>query len=188
MFDYPHTVPGGTRANSSIYRVDLGLQILPRHIAYGTVYAGYLVQDFAQSGLGTVSAPDFGGRLVWNVTPLTTLTFNGLRTFITGTPSSGTTAIPGPAGNGYLSTTVVANADHELLRNLLLNLNTSYENDSFQGITRTDNVFTVGAGARYLVNRNLFLGGSFTYYQRNSTAAGASYSQNVVMLRVGTQF
>src|SRR6516164_1589641 len=130
LFDYWRTVPGGTRPNSSIYRVDLGLEIFPRHIAYGTVYAGYLVQDFAQSGLGNVSAPDFGGRLVWNVTPLTTLTFTGLRTFNTGTPSSGTTAIPGPAGNGYLSTTVVANADHELLRNLLLNLNTSYENDS----------------------------------------------------------
>jgi len=188
LFDYSHTVPGGTRANSSIYRVNLGLQILPRHLIYGTVYTGYLVQDFAQSGLGNVSAPDFGGRLVWNVTPLTTLTFTGLRTFNTGTPSSGTTAIPGPAGNGYLSTTVVANADHELLRNLLLNLNTSYENDNFQGITRTDNVFTVGAGARYLVNRNLFLGGFFTYYQRNSTVAGASYSQNVVTLRIGTQF
>ena len=188
LYDYWRTVPGGTRPNSSIYRVNLGLQILPRHLIYGTAYAGYLVQNFAQSGLGSVSAPDYGGRLVWNVTGLTTLTFSGLRTFNTGTPSTGSLTVPGPAGNGYLASTVAANADHELLRNLLLNLSTSYENDSFQGITRTDNVFTVGAGARYLVNRNLFLGGSFTYYQRSSTAAGASYSQNVVMLRVGTQF
>jgi hypothetical protein len=188
LFDYWRTVPGGTRPNSSIYRVDLGLEIFPRHIIYGTVFAGYLVQNFAQSSLGSVSAPDYGGRLVWNVTRLTTLTFNGVRQFNTGTPSSGTTAIPGPAGNGYLATIVSANADHELLRNLLVNLSTSYENDSFQGITRTDNVFTLGTGLRYLVNRNVFLGGFFTYYQRNSTAAGASFSQNVVMLRVGTQF
>jgi uncharacterized protein (PEP-CTERM system associated) len=83
---------------------------------------------------------------------------------------------------------VAANADHELLRNLLVTLGASYENDNFQGITRTDNVFTLGAGARYLVSRHLFFGGSLTYYQRSSTAAGASYSQNVVMLRVGTQF
>jgi hypothetical protein len=188
LYDYWRTVPGGTRPNSSIYRVDLGLQIFPRHIIYGTVFAGYLVQNFAQAGLGSVSAPDYGGRMVWNVTRLTTLTFSGLRTFNTGTPSSGSLAVPGPAGNGYLSSTVAANADHELLRNLLVNLGASYENDSFQGITRTDNVFTVGAGARYLVNQKLFLGGSLTYYQRNSTAAGASYSQNVLMLRVGTQF
>jgi hypothetical protein len=62
------------------------------------------------------------------------------------------------------------------------------ENDSFQGITRTDNVFTGGAGLRYLVNRNLFLGGSFSYNQRSSTLAGVSYTQNVLMLQVGTQF
>jgi hypothetical protein len=188
LYDYWHTVPGGTRPNSSIYRVDAGLQIFPRHIVFGTAYAGYLVQNFAQTGLGSVSAPDYGGRLVWNITRLTTLTFSGLRTFNTGTPSSGTTAISGPAGNGYLATTVAANADHELLRSLLLNLNAGYENDSFQGITRTDNVFTAGAGVRYLVNRNLFLGASFSYYQRSSTLAGASFNQNVLVLRVGTQF
>jgi hypothetical protein len=188
LYDYWHTVPGGLRPNSTTYRVDLGLQILPRHIIYGEVYAGYLVQNFVQSSLGSVSAPDFGGRLVWNVTRLTTLTFNGLRTFNTGTPSVGTTAIPGPAGNGYLASTITVNADHELLRNLLLNLNTGYENDSFQGITRSDNVFTGGAGFKYLVDRNLFLGGSYSYYQRSSTVAGASYTQNILMLRVGTQF
>ena len=188
LYDYWHTVPGGTRPNSTVYRIDLGLQILPRHIIYGQVYAGYLVQNFAQSGLGSTSAPDYGGQLVWNVTPLTTLTFNGLRAFYTGTPSVGSTSVLGPAGNGYLASTVVANADHELLRNLLVNLNAGYENDSFQGITRTDNVYTFGAGLRYLVNRNLFLGGSYSYYQRSSTAAGASYTQNILMLRVGTQF
>jgi hypothetical protein len=188
LYDYWHTVPGGVRPNSTIYRVDLGLQILPRHLIFGEAYAGYLVQNFVQSSLGSASAPDFGGRLAWNVTPLTTLTFNGLRTFNTGTPSVGTTAIPGPAGNGYLASTITVNGDHELLRNLLLNVNGGYENDRFQGITRTDNVFTGGAGLKYLVNRNLFLGGSYSYYQRNSTVAGASYTQNILMLRVGTQF
>jgi hypothetical protein len=188
LYDYWHTVPGGTRPNSSVYRIDAGLQIFPRHIIFGTVYAGYLVQNFAETGLGSVSAPDFGGQLVWNITRLTTLTFTGLRAFNTGTPSSGATAIPGPAGNGYLATTVTANADHELLRNLLLNLNAGYENDTYQGITRTDNVFTAGTGVRHLVNRNLFLGGSFAFYRRSSNFTGASYTQNVLTLRVGTQF
>ena len=81
--------------------------------------------------------------------------------------------IPGPAGNGYLAQTITANADHELLRNLLVTLNASYENYSFQGITRTDNFFTASAGLKYLVNRNLFLGGAFSYYQRSSSLAGS---------------
>jgi uncharacterized protein (PEP-CTERM system associated) len=78
--------------------------------------------------------------------------------------------------------------DHELLRNLLLNVNAYFENDSFQGISRTDNVFNVGAGVKYLVNRNLFLGGTYSYQQRSSSLAGGSYTQNIVMLRLGTQF
>jgi len=164
------------------------LQILPRHIIYGQAYVGYLVQNYARSGLGSTASPDYGGRLIWNVTRLTTLTFDGLRTFNTGTPTVGGTAVTGSAGTGYLTSTITANADHELLRNLLFNLNASYENDSFQGITRTDNVFTAGAGLTYRMNRNLFLGGSYSYYQRSSTLAGASFTQNILMLRVGTQF
>ncbi len=184
LYNYWHAVGN----NSSIYRINLGLEIRPRHLIYGEAYVGYLVQNYARQALGSASAPDYGGQLVWNVTPLTTLTFTGLRAFYTGTPSTGGTTVSGPAGNGYLSSTIDVNADYELLRNLLLNLNTGYENDSFQGITRTDNVFSVGAGARYLVNRNLFLGSSLSHYQRSSTFARASFNQNIFMLRVGTQF
>jgi len=64
----------------------------------------------------------------------------------------------------------------------------SYENDSFQGTTRTDNLFSAGAGFRYLVNRNLFLGGTYSYLQRSSSLSGASYTQNILTLRLGTQF
>jgi hypothetical protein len=175
-------------ANSTTYRFDFGLQILPRHIIFGNVYAGYLVQNYTQSSPGSTQFPDYGGELVWTVTTLTTLTFDGLRTFYTGTPTSSSVVITGPAGNGYLASSVGVRADHEVLRNLLVNLNATYENDNFQGITRTDNVFSAGTGVTYLINRYLFLGGSFSYYKRSSTASQSSYTQNVVLLRLGTQF
>ena len=176
-------------ASFTTYSANFGLRIAPRHLIFGNVYAGYLFQNSGQSTTGS-SFPDFGGELVWTVTTLTTLTFDSVRTFYTGTPSNGsTTAITtGPAGNGYLSSTVGARADHELLRNLLLSFNATYEDDSFQGITRTDHVLSAGTGFTYLVNRYLFLGGSFSYYQRNSTISGVSFSQNILMLRLGTQF
>ena len=183
VYNYWHAA----NANSKTYRADLGLQILPRHLIYGQVYVGYLVQNFAQPGAGSISTPDYGGQLVWNVTQLNTLTFTGARTFYTGTPSNGSTFVLGPAGNGYLASTVTANLDHELLRNFLVNLYSGFENDAFQGITRSDSVFTGGGGCRYLINRHLFLGGSFSYYRRTSTFPGVSYTQNIVMLRIGTQ-
>jgi hypothetical protein len=182
LYDYWRTVPGGVRFNSTVYRVDLGLQILPRHIVYGEIYAGYLIQNFALSSLGTSSSPDAGGRLIWDITRLTTLTLTGLRTFVTSNPSIGTT------GAGYLTSIFTVTADHELLRNLLLNVSASYENDSFHGFGRTDNVFNAGAGFRYLVTRNLFLGGTYSYLQRSSSLSGASYTQNILLLRLGTHF
>jgi hypothetical protein len=112
--------------------------------------------------------------------------------FNTGTPSSAgvmvTGPVTGPAGNSYLSRTFTVNADHELLRNLRLNLNATYVNDSFQGITRTDNSFTGGAGFKYFVNQNLFLGGLFSYERYISTASGSSFTQGILTLRAGTQF
>ncbi len=121
------------------------------------------------------------------------MTFNtgtpGGTTFSTGAPAPGsTTFITGSAGNSYLSRTITANANHELLRNVLVNLGATYGNYTFQGITRTDNFVILGAGLRYLVNRNLFLGGSYLFTQYTSTIPRSSYNQNVVTLRVGTQF
>jgi hypothetical protein len=182
LTDYTHTIPGGVRFNSTGYRADLGLQILPRHILSGEIYAGYLSQIYQVSGLGSISGFDAGGRLVYNVTRLTTATFTGLRTVIPSNPTIGTT------GTSYLATTVAGNIDHELLRNLLLNANIGYENDSYLGVSRTDKILSFGAGFKYLLNRNLYLGGSYGFQQRNSTVAGSGYTQNILMMRLSTQF
>ena len=123
-------------------------------------------QDFNVSSLGSITAPDAGGRVVWNVTRLTTLTFNASRTVNTTNPSIGN-------GTGYLDLVAAANVDHELLRNLLLNANVSYEIDEFQGLSRTDNALSAGASVKYLLNRNFYLGGSYTYQQRSSTGTAA---------------
>jgi hypothetical protein len=183
VYNYPNTPPGGVSFNSTVYRVDAGLQILPRHLIYGEVYVGYLTQNFRTSSLPSTSGLDLGGRLVWNVTPLTTLNFNAVRTFQTTNPSSGT-------GAGFLQSLVIASVDHELRHNILLNARAGFENDSFQGISRNDDIFSAGAAVRFLLNRNLYLAGSYSYQQRTSTgsAAGVPYSQSIVMLRLGAQF
>ena len=181
LFDYWHTVPGETRPNFTTYRIDLGLNILPtNHIIYGDAYVGYLVQNFAQSSLGSTSTPDYGGDLTWSITPRTTFTVSGLLTYNTGTPGN----IP-LAGNSYLSKTFSGTVRHEVLPNLQLFLTGNYINNSFQGISSADNVFLINAGARYQVNRNLYLGGDIYYAQQTGVSP---FSQNIFTLRVGTQF
>jgi hypothetical protein len=183
LFDYLRIPVGQISPNFSTYRVDIGLQILPRHLISGDAYVGYLVQNFSQSSLGSTSTPDFGGDLTWRITPLTTLTFTGLMTFNTGTPG---TSIP-TAGNSYLSRIFTAGVSHQLLPNLQLGFTGTYINNSYQGISRTDNVFVVSAGLRYQVNRNLYLGLDGYYTQQNSTG-GPPFTQDGVTLRAATQF
>jgi hypothetical protein len=180
LSEYQHTAPGGVRFNSSGYRADFGLQILPRHLIFGEIYAGYLNQVYHIGG--SLPATDFGGRLVYNITPLTTAIFTGLRTVAPSNPSVNNT------GTGFLSTTVTASVDHELLHNLLLSGAVGYENDVYLGISRTDNVLSTAFAVKYLASRNLFLGGTYTYQQRSSTISSISYSQSILLLRVGTQF
>ena len=199
LFDYWHTIPGEPRPNFTTHRIDVGLQILPtNHIIYGDAYVGYLVQNFAESSLGSTSTPDFGGDLTWAITPLTTLTFTGLTTFNTGTPGTIAVGTPGTivagapgaivpsAGNSYLSRVFSAGVNHQLLPNLQLGLTGNYINNTFQGTTRAaDNVFIVDAAVRYQVNRNLYLGGD-VYYAKQT--GGFPFSQNIFTLRAGTQF
>jgi hypothetical protein len=141
-----------------------------------------LTQIYDVSGLGSISGLDAGGRLVYNVTRLTTATFTGLRTVIPSNPTIGTT------GTSYLATTVAGKVDHELLRDLLFTASAGYENDAYLGISRTDNILNFGTGLKYLLNRNLYLGGSYGYQHRSSTAAGSSYTQSILMVRLSTQF
>jgi hypothetical protein len=176
LTDYPHMVS----FNSTGYRADLGLQVVPRHILSGQIYAGYLSQMYTRGG--SSSGLDAGGRLVYNVTPLTTANLTGLRTFYPSNPTIGTT------GNSYRATIITGSVDHELLRNLLLNGNASYENDTYVGISRTDNIFGIEAGLKYLLNRNLYLSWSYGYQQRTSNIIGSSYNQSILMMRLSTQF
>jgi hypothetical protein len=184
LFAYPHTTPGGVRFNSTVYRSDLGLRIGPRHVLYGEVYIGYLSEIFALSSLGSVTSPDAGGRLIWNVTRLTTISFNALRTFQTTNPSIGV------IGTGYLDSSAVVYIDHELRHNFLVSANAGYENDQFQGISRTDSILSAGVSLKYLLNRNLYVGPSYNFQKRASSGslAGLPYSQSIVTLRVSTQF
>ena len=121
--------------------------------------------------------------MAWSITPLTTLSLTGLFTFNTGTPGS---TVP-LAGNSYLSRIFTAGVNHQLLPNLQLGFTGTYINNSFQGISRTDNVFIASGGLRYQVSRNLYLGLDGYYAEQNSTG-GTSFTQEGVTLRAATQF
>jgi hypothetical protein len=183
--DYDHAAIGQSGRDSHGYRVDVGARIDLTGISYGEFFVGYLRQQYVSSFFGSIGGIDAGANIVYNLTQLTSLTLKGSRT-VQDTNFAVVGAAPSP---GYLESSVGLSVDHELLRNVLLNATGAYVNDDFKGIDRTDKGFNAGVGAKYLLNRNLYLGANYTFERRiSSGAAGIGpFSRNIFMLRVSTQ-
>jgi hypothetical protein len=183
--DYDHAAIGAPTRTSYGFRLDTGVRIDLTGVTYAELFVGYLDQEYESAILGTVSGPDVGANVVWNATQLTSLTLKVERA-IQDAPAAivGATASP-----GYFHSTAGISVDHELLRNVLLNGHLTYANDDFHGINRTDNDYLAGAGAKYLLSRNFYLGADYTLEHRDSsgTLATNPFTRNIFMLRLSTQ-
>lgn len=183
--NHDHSAPGFPTQDSHGFRVDTGMHVEVTGITFADVYVGYLRQDYRSASFGSISGIDVGGNLTWNATTLTTVKLNAERTV-----QDSNQLVTGLANSpGYLHSVAGVSVDHELLRNVLLNANASYANDDFQGINRTDDVYTAGVGAKYLLNRHLYLGATYSFQHRSSSGTDAinPFSQNIFMLRLSTQ-
>ncbi|HET7594266.1 MAG TPA: outer membrane beta-barrel protein, partial [Stellaceae bacterium] len=183
--DYDHSVIGQPVRDSHGYRADIGARIDLTGLAYGEFFVGYLRQEYRSSTFGSIGGLDAGANIVYNITQLTSLTLKGART-AQDTNFAIVGAAPSP---GYLESSVGLSIDHELLRNLLINGTAAYLNDDFKGIDRTDKVYQAGVGAKYLLSRNLYVGGNYTFQRRISsgTSGIGPFSRNIFLLRVSTQ-
>jgi hypothetical protein len=172
--------------DSNGYRVDGGMRIDLADLTYAEFYGGYIEQDFNAAQFSALRGVDYGARLVWNFTAVDTMNLAVTRTI-----NNANAEAPGVATSpGYLATIENFSVDHELLRDLLLNANLGYEVDFWRGISRTDHIVDFGFGAKYLVNRYLYLGASYTFQQRfgsSTQSANVPYNQNIVQLRLSSQ-
>ncbi len=170
---------GGVDRDSKGWEVVAGIALDLGGVTFGNIFAGYLSQDFDDRTLKTVDGLNFGGDITWNPTRLTTVKLAVTRTVEE-------TTLSGAAG--ALSTRARLTVDHELLRNLILSAGAEYQNNDYEGITRQDDVISVGGGADYLLNRYLRLRFRYTYDLRESDVTGGDYKVNTVLLRLVTQY
>jgi hypothetical protein len=77
---------------------------------------------------------------------------------------------------------------HELRRDLLVEANMSFTNNTYAKSTRDDDVYGVGAGARYFFNRNFYSDLTYDFGVRDSNAAGSDYDRHVALVRFGAQY
>jgi hypothetical protein len=179
----------GPARNSNGGRGDVGITIDLTGVTFAEAFVGYIIQDYENAAFSNIQGVDFGGRVVWNPTQLTTVTFlvdRRVQDTNTVALSSQGVSVNSP---GYLRSDAGVTVDHELLRNVLLNFRLNYQNDDYKGIDRSDNRYDIGAGARYFLNRNIYLGASYTYTKRESTGLAKlqDFDRNLVLIRLGAQ-
>lgn len=190
QYDHAQSVANPSLSSQG-FRADIGARIDLTGVTYAEFYVGWLQQDYYASSYGTVKGPDFGGNVVWNVTSITSITLNALRTVQDANQAALLFIGAPPTSPAFLNTVVGLRVDHELLRNVLIDGVASYTNDAFHGIGLTTNVYAVGAGIKYLFNRNLYVGLDYTYQRQDATGPGSAlfnFTQNIAMVRLSTQF
>jgi len=169
----------GFDRDSDGWTLNAGVEFKLTNLVAGEVYAGYMEQNYNDAALESNSNMDFGGRLLWSVSQLTTVHADVARQVVE-TTSAGS--------SGYLATTTRIGVDHELMRNVLVGATAAYTNNDYDGINRDDNVWHLGVKGKYLINRNFYTGAQAGWTDRDSDAANQSYDQYVVGAFIGAQF
>ncbi len=147
-------------------------------VTEGELSAGIEDRDVKDTSLNSRRATSVKGNLTWNITPLTTVTGVARRVFRE-------TSLP--TADSVLETRLGFNVDHELLRNLLLNGNFVWIDRDFGANGREDTVLSANVGAKYLINRNLYLGLELARRDQKSNDTTADFVRHTVALRIGIQ-
>jgi hypothetical protein len=151
------------------------------HLVRGDVQVGYLSQDFADKAFANVTGLSAQGRVEWFPTDLTTITLAGSRGLQDASVSG--TAV-------YVAEVASLQADHELLRNLVLVGRVGVENDNYRGVDRKDSQTNAYVGAKYLLNRMIWLNAGYSYLDQQSSGAapGPRYTVNRFTISTTLQF
>lgn len=167
----PPAVP--LNRDSDGWQAVVGSEFRLTNLAQGGVYAGYQEREYDDPTLANTDGLTYGANVDWFVTPLTTVTF-------TADASVQETTVAG--ASGYDRQQFGVDVDHELMRNIILSGGLSYANNDFNDSGREDDIIGASAGLTYLLNRNFDVMLGYTYTDRDSSAAGSSYTRNVVGL------
>ena len=160
------------------YNTDVGSTFDFGGITTVEAYVGWLSQDYANYSANKVnSAPDFGGRIDWNVTGMTSLAIEANRTIEESND---------PRFNSYMQSGGSATLTHELLRNVIIEGDANYSHEKFQGIaSRNDDIFGLGTGFRWMINRHFYTDVNYDWSRRVSSDQTIGYFDNTLTFRVG---
>lgn len=178
---------GNTLRDSDGWDVVGGLAMNITGKTEGEFYVGYVKRDWDNIGFNDVSDFKFGASILWSG-DITSARI-GVNRDVTET----SVAVGGLPAAGIVTTNYSLRLEHELRRNLLLNADTSFTKMNYTEAagatgTRTDDVFSIGAGMRYLWNRNLSLNADYKYGERAAGVPFFDYDRHSFIVSLSAQW
>ncbi len=167
----------GEDRDSEGYTISIGTEIDITGILFGELQVGYSKQEYDDDALDDVDGFGGTGRLTWNVTPLTTVIGE-----VVGELRETTVSFGGDQARADRHAEIGIDVTHELRRNILLNANARYLRDDFVGTDRVDDIFRVGAGVTYLLNRNFSIDARYRFDTRKSDDNDAEFDRQQVFI------
>ena len=171
--------PPGVNADSHGYNLLAGLEFTLSTLMRGEIGIGYLGQTYEGAGLPNATGFKYSADLIWNPTPLMTVTLKGNRSV----DESGLAGSP-----ARVDSNVEVTLDYELRRNLIVSPSFAYSYEEYPGTSRRDNVFAPELRIDYLVNRYLTLGLGYSYVLRESNVGGVGYDRHYVGVNAQAKF
>ncbi|MFK5947858.1 MAG: outer membrane beta-barrel protein [Methylococcales bacterium] len=172
----------GLERSSHGYEGLMGIAFDATGLLTGDIAIGYKTRTIDDNTLSSISGMSGRLNLEWNPTPLMTVRS-------TVSHSIGETTQVGVAGIDNYAANI--GVEHELLRSLLLRLNTSYFINQYNGFNkaiysedRKESGYIFGAGARYLMSRYVTIDVSYRFSKRNVNRDGADYELNQVFFNL----
>jgi hypothetical protein len=179
--DHPNSALSAQRPTQGM-GVDAGVEFLLSHLVEGSVYCGYLHQQYT-APLPDVSGLDFGAELKWYPSELFTVDLKAGRQI-----QYTTLALVSAGDNKF----VVLSADYELTRVVHLTANVNYDDVDYVGSvpSRDDTTPRFGVGGRWLFSQHASLDLNYNYVKRSSTvptAPEAAFTDNLVSAALNFQ-
>lgn len=161
---------GEENRDASGLRASIGWNVDLTGLLRGTVGLGYVRRDYDSSLYRDVSGFSAEAQVEFFYSELTTFTLEASRTI----QDANVRGV-----NAFFDNRVSARADHELLRNLILNAEVEYSRQNYIASDNSNDIVRFSAGGRYLATPRYGLEANVSYTDRSAdgNAIGRSFNE-----------
>ena len=171
--------PSALLSDSDTIRVLAGLEFAPSALVRGQIGAGYTWRGYDGAGIADEEGFAYLADIIWNPTPLITVTLGGEGRIED-------TAVASASGRISRSGHVIV--DYELLRNLIVSPQVRIDHIDYFGTARDDLLITPGIRLDYMANRYLHVGGEYFFTSRDSSVNAFDYDRHLLGFYAKAQF